>query len=609
MRLFGRGERARSASTPLSGLRLVTTLPPKRIFGGWDLSRAREHSDGLRHLGATVYELDTTAFFDGNLPAIKQQQSNIIEFRPDAAIATPHAGYLLEGARLARGAFPEKCARNLFLDEPRLPVILFWDHTLVHAPRFLLEQHPKNPDESRSGALKILRDLFARPNVIHFFPDSAHAAELGRVGVTSFDDDRFYVQAIGSPFLEFALQAAQSNSFDEEVAFFGNIYLDSAKGIPYARDQALGRLRERARAAHAADWSLSPYRAYVQAIDALGSGERAALRLLPDESFFWRFLYDELVFFMNGDERLRKLRSCAREVAFFGNFADADSTAMMAGNHRMRGSLPYGRILAEAVRRTRVVVDIANAPFINGFSVKLVDFFAAGGFVLTDRKKDIGRAFGPLADEICCHSPDEFAGKLEFFLTHEPRRFEVSREIGAIARAKYSAEALFARTVPQALEQLKARGVWKIIRRRLRRFEQPQPSVQTLAAADVSQLSAQPHWIGARVIPGTWMVVETIDAPWGYSATLPLARLRQNHRGDDDRLFWQVEVEVYAGNVGLSLIDGESLLAERVLTAGDGRRTIYLPAEATATDLMVRNGPSKGQSRIAIYNVRLIVRV
>ena len=606
MRFFGRGERSRSASRPLSGLRLVITLPPKQIFGGWDLSRAREHAKALRRLGAVVYELDTTAFYYGNLAEIEQQQRHVIEFRPDAAIATPHAGYLLEGARLARGEFPENRARNLFMDEPRFPVILFWDHTLVHAPRFLLEQHPQKPRKSRSGTLEILQDLFARPNVIHFFPDSAHAAELGRLGIALFDEDRFYVQGVGSPFMEAGLRAAESNSFDDEVAFFGNIYLGSSKAIPYSGDRTLARLRERARAAHAADWSLSPYRAYLEAIDALEPGERAALHLLPYKSFFWRFLYDELVFFMNGDERLRMLRSCGREVAFFGNFADVDSTPMMAGNYRMRGNLPYDRILAEAVGRTRVVVDVANAPFINGFSVKLVDFFAAGGFVLTDRKKDIGRALGSLADEICCDSPDEFAGKLDFFLTHERRRREVSREIGAIARAKYSAEALFARTVPQALERLKARGAWKIIRRRLRRFEQSKPSMQTLAAADVSQLSTQPHWIGARVIHGTSMVVETVDAPWGYSATLPLARLRQSHRGNGDRLFWQVEVEVYAGNVGLSLIDGNALLAERVLKVGERRRTIYLQAEATATDLMVRNGPSKGQSRIAIYNARLI---
>ena len=203
-------------------------------------------------------------------------------------------------------------------------------------------------------------------------------------------------------------------------------------------------------------------------------------------------------------------------------------------------------------------------------------------------------------------SMEEFSSAVTAALNADRRRREVSREIGAIARAKYSAEALFARTVPQALERLKARGAWKIIRRRLRRFEQSKPSMQTLAAADVSQLSTQPHWIGARVIHGTSMVVETVDAPWGYSATLPLARLRQSHRGNGDRLFWQVEVEVYAGNVGLSLIDGNALLAERVLKVGERRRTIYLQAEATATDLMVRNGPSKGQSRIAIYNVRLI---
>jgi hypothetical protein len=44
---------------------------------------------------------------------------------------------------------------------------------------------------------------------------------------------------------------------------------------------------------------------------------------------------------------------------------------------------------------------------------------------------------------------------LDFFLGQDRKRREVSRDIGAVVRRKYSAEALFARTLPKALERIK----------------------------------------------------------------------------------------------------------------------------------------------------------
>ena len=345
--------------------------------------------------------------------------------------------------------------RNLFLDELELPVILFWDHALTQAADYWLHPLPETPFDSQGGAREALRSLFGHPNTAHFFPDSGHALELSKLGIGSFREDTWYVQSVGRAFANSGLKTDDVQSFDDEVAFFGNIYLAGATRIPYVANAALARLREQAQASCAADWRLSSYYAYLNAIAVLEPDKRAELRLVPDQSFFWRFLKDELSLFMNGEERLRVLRSCGRDVAYFGNFNDANSNALMAGKYLLRGTLPYDRRLAEAFLRTRVTIDVVNAPFINGFSVKLVACFAAGGFVLTNRKTDIVRAFGPLADEICYADRDELVGKLEFFLGHDRRRLEVSREIGAMVRDKYTGEALFAQIVPMAIERLK----------------------------------------------------------------------------------------------------------------------------------------------------------
>lgn len=145
----------------------------------------------------------------------------------------------------------------------------------------------------------------------------------------------------------------------------------------------------------------------------------------------------------------------------------------------------------------------------------------------------------------------------------------------------------------------------KIIRRRSELYID-KAKVQTLASACLEKLLTQPYWTGASVVGANPVVVETTSVPWGYSATLRLAQLRQRHENIDGPLFWEVECEVRIGDIGLGLIDHDAVIAEQSLNALGGRRMIYLPAVATDADLLVRNGPKDGKSQIAIYGVRLV---
>src|SRR5437762_2123715 len=81
---------------------------------------------------------------------------------------------------------------------------------------------------------------------------------------------------------------------NDDVAFFGNIYLAASNKISHAGDPIVARLRERVHALRAGDPNLSPYHAYVHAIRMLEANERDALKLVPDQLFYWHFLYDEL---------------------------------------------------------------------------------------------------------------------------------------------------------------------------------------------------------------------------------------------------------------------------------------------------------------------------
>lgn len=136
-------------------------------------------------------------------------------------------------------------------------------------------------------------------------------------------------------------------------------------------------------------------------------------------------------------------------------------------------------------------------------------------------------------------------------------------------------------------------------------FEQDE-AVRILASASLDGLYTQSYWVGATIIPGQPAVVETTRVPWGYSAILPLSDLRQNKMGNGFALFWEIEIQVRSGEVGLALIHDEALVAEKVLDTLGRRIKVYLPAVIPDADLLIRNGSNEGASSVAVYGVYLV---
>jgi len=438
---------------PLAKSRLVATLPPANFFGGNNLRRAQYQIAALRRLGAAVYEFDTAAIYFSDHPAIERQKDEIQSFNADAVVSTPNASYVVQGGLITEN----DSSRNLFLDDLELPAILFWDHALTQPASYLLNPQPAHPSESRAGVISILRALFCDPRIEHYFPDSGHLRVLDRLGITSFDDTKWFVQEVSDAFNQTDQTPESIERYDEDVAFFGNLYLATSKALPYSKDHRLSEVRSRAQAACSADWSLPAFQAYSDVIASLDADIKASCRLDLDQSFYWRFIYDELSRVMNAGHRMNVLQSCGHTVACYGNFNDPESSSMLGDRCLMRKALPYDKTLADAFRNTRVVIDVANAAFINGFSVKPIVCFAAGGFVLTNFKADFVRAFGSVANEVIYSDASDLAGKLDYFLLNDRRRRDVSREIQSIARTNYTTMSLFTKTIPRALSRLQKR--------------------------------------------------------------------------------------------------------------------------------------------------------
>jgi hypothetical protein len=443
----------------LAGLRLVVTLPPPTFFGGLDRQRAVDHADALRNLGAKVYEFNTEAVYHEDQSAIGRQIEEIRAFNPDAVIGTQHSGYAIQGGMMPTpDPSAHELAQNLFLDVLELPTLLYWDHVIPQSARYLLPSWPSLPNEAQSGVVCRLKKLMAHPCAMHFFPDSGHAAELSKLGIISFDYDPLFVTAVSQVFVQQGMDAETPSTRGQEPAFFGNVYLAAADKVPYGHEPDLAETRRAALAHCMNNWNTPVYEAYTDAIAALDVNKREALRLSPDESFYWRFLYDELSFVANGERRFQILSTCKRPVAFYGGFADPESRATIAGKGWvLRESLPHDHSLAKAYHAVPVAIDVVNAPFINGFSPKLIECFVAGGFMLTTRTKDMHAAFGSLADAFGYSSAEELATKVEYYLTYDAQRRDVTRQMQEIIRRDHTAKALFARTVPEALERLRDR--------------------------------------------------------------------------------------------------------------------------------------------------------
>jgi hypothetical protein len=437
----------------------VVTLPPPGFFGGLDRRRADDHAAALRALGASVYEFKTEAIYSNDRAMLEHEIADIRTFAPDAVIGTQHAGYAIQGGMIDQPDLASgRPSRNLFLDVLELPTVLYWDHVLTQAAKYIMRSWPSSPQQSPSGVMQQLKRLMTHPLAVHFLPDSGHAAELDRMGAVAFDYDPFFVTAVSELFVQHGREEHGPPLRPEKLSFFGNFYFAATEQIPY-RDQAdLRKLRHAALARCEADWDLSPYEAYAAAADETPADSRTKLKLDPNESFYWRFLYDELSIVANGEHRFRLLAACKRPVAFYGGFGDPSSRAVIADRAwLLRESLPYGEFLAEAYRSTSLTLDVVNAPFINGFSPKLLECFAAGGFLLTTRKRDILTAFGGLADAIGYSSADELAAKIDHYLTRDSERRSVTREMQEIIRRDYTAAALFERTLPSAVERVHAR--------------------------------------------------------------------------------------------------------------------------------------------------------
>ena len=591
------------AALPLSELRLIATLPPVEHFSGVGFELARVLISALRQLGATVLEFDTSDFYRNDLRALQRQIDDVKSFKPDGVIALPSAGYAVE-IMMEDGGIP----KNVFLDILELPTILYWDHALIHAPRYVVRHWPSKPLYSTGNVKGLLRSLFSHPLAFHIFPDTGHISEFQRMGIATFEQENWVpFNGVPDAFIDYAQSNENNYHYRNDVGFFGNLYISAAQNVRY-EDEALTAIREAALAVTMSDWDYPAYYAYLRAIDALDPNLRSSLRLDADQSFYWRFLYDELSIVANGESRFRKPFACGRPVTWFGGFGDPQSRkeALKAGWMLADEYLPYGPRLAAAFHQSRVSIDVTNALFINGFTAKPLACFAAGGFMLTTRKADMNTVLGSLMDTIGFSSAAELAEKVDRYLTHDRQRLEVASEIRELLRRDWSTSAVFARMVPLALDRIRARISTGVLA--------PTTAGDTaMQSGDLGTHLFDVCFDSLKFVEGAsgqlveqGLEIETSPQQWAYSLYSPML----GDCGFTGEAVIRVQVQVGSGLLGLALATRESIsefVVEFSARASGALGIIDIPVADLATigALVVRNQSGNGRSEATIRSIQV----
>jgi hypothetical protein len=431
-----------SRDLPLRGLRVVATTPPGDWFYGLARQYATLYADTLRAMGARVMTIAVVPFLADDDPRAKETVKEVAAFRPDLAFGLHDAGYAMLCRARRR---PDLAPTNVFVDWLELPTVLLWDHALLQFAPILLGELPDHPDHSRPGCLATLRAELSHPLFLHVARDSGHREVVHALGV--LPRERVLLEpAFAHPSFGAARERGRPGHV-ADLAFFGNVRALRLDQRPARHHDALGELRETALAEKLARLDAPLWDVLVRRIGELPPPLRQALHLDVDHSFYWSLLCSEIEV---GQTRLRLavLQSLARALDFYGEVGSPEPLGPLRPRPER---FAFGAELARAFAGTKVVVDLVNQGFIHGVGTKVMNCFAAGGFMLLDRKQDFVDLFGGWGDAVSYSSLGELREKVDHFLADERERAELSAALGERIRAEHSLPSLLGRLVDRAL--------------------------------------------------------------------------------------------------------------------------------------------------------------
>jgi hypothetical protein len=508
--------------------RIAVTVPPAQWFHGISHAIYRHYRDALRGLGIELYEVPIHALLAPYPGQLEELVSELRSFRPELAFGLPLGSYAL----ISRAGADETGRRpNIFTDILDIPTVCLWDHAPLELAEQLLTPHPATPAASRTGTLAPLREALAHPRLIHWSRDSGQSALMRKLGFLPPAEPLFHI----SP----ALRGIPEDPGDlprpaTDVSFVGHVSQAPASH-PHPALATLARESIDAWLAEGgALWDILSAR-----IAALSPAVRQELALDSDQSFFWAWVHRVIVHEAQARRRLQLLGGARAPIACYGNLR-GDWPGVPPNLIPVPGHIPFGPRLLGALTRHAIAVDVSNPGFINGFGHKPMQGFAAGAFMLIERKQDFVDAFGEAGEAVSYRDGADLAAKIDLYLGKPALRRELTGEMRQRIAERHTLEHVLTRVLDAAASYRTSRST---------RLGSP-PVVRENLLRQVRWLPTKPY-VGVRVKQTRAGVrISCKGKDWRYAATIEL--------GDRTctlvRPFLELTLAVEHGRLGVGLM-------------------------------------------------------
>jgi Glycosyl transferases group 1 len=416
--------------------RVAVTTPPDDWFYGIAADLAAIYRAGLTRLGVEVYEVPVEAFFPADPARIDRIADELRAFAPELALGLSHGTYAL----ICRVPHGRRGSLNLFTDLLDLPTVCLWDHAPLDLADQVLGPPPADPSGSERGALAELRRALDHPRVIHWSRDAGQSRLMTELRLAAPERTIATATPALPPYSRSAVAPSAAGA-----AFVGHVYQEPPQ---FARPILAG-LADETIAAWDGKRQPSLWSVLADRIAALPDDGRRRLHLTPDETFFWGFAHRLILHEAQTHARLAALGATGVTVSCVGNL-DPSRPGTPPNLVAASGEVPFQRGLPEALSRYELVVDVLNPGFIEGYSTKVVQGFAAGGFVLADRTAGFVERFGEAGEAATWTDHADLAAKVELYLSRPALRGEVGDAIRDQLVAAHTLDAVLGEVLERA---------------------------------------------------------------------------------------------------------------------------------------------------------------